>query len=39
MSKTAIDILHHTNGSASKEIKAPKIAVKPQINTIKCSKR
>lgn len=32
---TAKDILHQTKGKASKEIKAPKIAVKPQIKTIR----
>lgn len=33
--RTAIDILHHTKGKASREINAPKTAVNPQINTIK----
>lgn len=28
-------ILNHTKGKASSEIKAPKTAVNPQINTIK----
>jgi hypothetical protein len=32
---TANDIRHQTNGNASKEISLPKIAVKPQIKTIK----
>jgi hypothetical protein len=32
---TANDIRHHTKGNASKEINFPKIAVKPQIKTIK----
>ena len=34
---TAKDILHHTNGKASKEINFPKMAVKPQIKTVKWS--
>ncbi len=33
----AKSILYQTNASAWIEIKAPKMAVKPQINTIKCS--
>jgi SH3-like domain-containing protein len=32
---TAITILYHTKGNASKEIKCPNIAVNPQIKTIK----
>ena len=36
---TAKDILYQTKGTASKFIKAPKIAVKPQIKTIKCSSK
>ena len=35
INKTAIDILHQTNGKASREIKAPKTAVNPHIKTIK----
>ena len=36
---TAKDILYQTNGTASKLIKAPKIAVNPQIKTIKCNSK
>ena len=36
---TAKDILYQTNGTESRLIKAPKIAVKPQIKTIKCSNK
>lgn len=35
---TAKLIRYHTSGMASIEIRAPSIAVKPQINTIKWSK-
>ena len=37
--KTANPILKKTNGIASIVIKAPKIAVKPQIKTIRCNNR
>lgn len=36
---TAIPILYQTNGIASIEIKAPKIAVNPQMKTIKCNSK
>lgn len=34
---TAISILVHTKGNASREIILPNMAVNPHINTIKCS--
>ena len=34
---TAINILVHTNGNASKEINLPKTAVNPQMKTMKCN--
>ena len=37
--KTARLILKKTNGIASKVINAPRIAVKPQIKTMRCNKR
>ena len=36
INSTARSIRHQTNGKASNEIKAPIMAVKPQMNTIKC---
>ena len=35
INKTANDIRHQTNGKASNEISLPKMAVNPQMNTIK----
>ena len=37
--KTANPILKKTSGIASKEINAPKIAVNPQIKTMRCNRR